>query len=500
MSDVSREIRRKISDHPQPCLCIAANGTIHAMNAAAAMALPVEIGSNIDSTGLVPDTSEPLSGRILRVLADKQDEAGMSFLRAYHAADDRPATLAILPTPRNESRTIDALVFMVDPQWKDDIRESISTRFGLTEAEMDVLFLFLDGLSIEEVAEARSRSRATIRTQFNTILNKCGIQRQAHLMRELLLCLSISEQVRPIEEWASHPHRREYQILRPGGRCVDLILAGDLKGEVAMFLTVPCIHGFSPRIEAQFRKAGLCLASVARPGFGRTDPPAEGQDVATCLAEDIAAILEQLGRRKVTLIASRNSFLAALDVATARPDLVRNILSLNTQPPKPYFEQCGTDYGSPVMRSAEEAAHTSDELLEYVLRTAVDGWATMGTRKYSAIAYRSEDGKDRLIDDSEQKGIFEEGINAATSQGLDAIIADFPDLLSDWRGRLAACPAPVTMVHGTGDSVYPIEPVRAMRNDFPGKLTLIEIPGGARSLFITHTDAILRELDRLVSS
>lgn len=59
------------------------------------------------------------------------------------------------------------------------------SQLGLTTSEQDVLQLFLAGQSIRDIAQKRSRSVHTVRTQFKAIMRKCQVSSQAELIRVL---------------------------------------------------------------------------------------------------------------------------------------------------------------------------------------------------------------------------------------------------------------------------------------------------------------------------
>lgn len=497
---LSADLQHRIKIYPQPCLCVGSEGIIKIANISAILSLSINVGQNINESNFISDTGETLSICISRIVQERNYPDGMVYLRCCNEHNLKPTMLGILPILRGEKNSTDALVFVIEPRWTHKMRSMVAELYNLTEAELDILFLFLDGLSIDEVAKVRARSRATIRTQFNTILSKCGIQRQAHLMRELLLSLSFSGHTRPLEQSANHPYRRTFQVLRPMGRCVDLVIAGDMNGRMAIFLTVPCLHGFSSRLEADFRNAGICIGSMARPGFGRTDLPLSNQSVMDCLTGDIEAVLQQLNIRQVTLIASGNSLLPAMEFATRRPDRVQNILSINTQPPKPFFDQCGMEYGSAIMQSAEVANHYSPELLTFALRAAIQGWISSGVVQNTNKSTETHQSTTTYLDEIDQRAIFEEAIEVATQQGIGPIIDDFPPLLSDWRSKIENCPSPITILHGTMDRVHPIDPVRSMRDAYQEKINLVEINGADQYLYVTHRKAFVNYLYNLIMS
>lgn len=64
-------------------------------------------------------------------------------------------------------------------------------RWVLTEAEKDVTFLLLKGLSIKEIASLRNTSTKTVRTQTNAVYSKSGLSGRSELsaffLEDLLL-------------------------------------------------------------------------------------------------------------------------------------------------------------------------------------------------------------------------------------------------------------------------------------------------------------------------
>ena len=64
---------------------------------------------------------------------------------------------------------------------------SIRERYGLTEAECQVLQRLAEGESIEQVARATHRSLATVRWHKQNLLNKLHVSRQSELVRLVLL-------------------------------------------------------------------------------------------------------------------------------------------------------------------------------------------------------------------------------------------------------------------------------------------------------------------------
>lgn len=480
----------------QPCMLVSATGFIKALNTKAAVAFDVNVNDHIDEHHAFRSGTEWLSCHVAESTKNNRLNGGMSFCCLIDETTSRILTFAIFPTNYvDDTKNKSALICQIDPRWTQSIRKYLAGVYGLTNAEIDILTLFLDGITIAEVAKTRKRALSTIRTQFQTILNKCGMQSQAHLMRHLIMSFSFADQNFRLEKAASHPYRQEFQMLRPKGRSVDLLISGDKTGELVIFLTAPCMHGFSHRIESKFMRAGLCVVSLARPGYGRTSMPAEGQEIGACLADDVEAVLKQLEMPNTTLVTSRNSFVPALDVAIRKPNLVRNVLSLNTQPPKRFFDQCDCKFGSPVMRSICASHEASPAMFERAVNSALRACAALGTKDYLDIAHTKNAAINNDHVAEEIQSIFEDGLRKATMQGNTAVISDFKMLLTDWTNMLELCMMPIVMLHGTKNATYPIEPVRALRARFPNTLSLIELPYDRGNLFLFDTDAVVKQLE-----
>lgn len=64
-------------------------------------------------------------------------------------------------------------------------RQAPLRRLGLTGAEAEVALALLDGATPAEIAQKRGVSRHTVRNQVKAVLGKCGVRRQAELVRML---------------------------------------------------------------------------------------------------------------------------------------------------------------------------------------------------------------------------------------------------------------------------------------------------------------------------
>ena len=103
-----------------------------------------------------------------------------------------PLIVAVLPAPHpvSEEGEIAALVFAVDPDM--EIRElamPVCRAFGLTRAETDLACGLASGLSVQDAAAAMHVKLETARTYLRSIFSKTGTNRQADLVRLILVSL-----------------------------------------------------------------------------------------------------------------------------------------------------------------------------------------------------------------------------------------------------------------------------------------------------------------------
>lgn len=103
-----------------------------------------------------------------------------------------PLVVAVLPATVSltEEGAVAALVFAVDPDM--DIRDlalPVCRAFNLTRVETDLVCELASGLNLREAATKLRMKEATARTYLKTIFSKTGTNRQADLVRSILVSL-----------------------------------------------------------------------------------------------------------------------------------------------------------------------------------------------------------------------------------------------------------------------------------------------------------------------
>lgn len=129
--------------------------------------------------------SNPLSRRALeRALAVSVINRGRSHFVLVSRPGKRPYGLIVTPVPCDEAvpalaPNAHAVVFIIDPDEQvDPPHAAWRSAFHLTDAESDVAALLVQGLSYREIADRRTVSLETTRTQIKRLYAKLGVSNQ----------------------------------------------------------------------------------------------------------------------------------------------------------------------------------------------------------------------------------------------------------------------------------------------------------------------------------
>ena len=487
------QLQRVINGLPHAALMVRADGVVTGLNEAALERLTVDPGDRVEKIGYDLERDEPLGDVIANTLSRSNGAPGeVALKRAVHAKSDRAATLAIVPSHGAEAGSDMALLFIIDPIWRAEVEALMARAYELTSAEARVLMGFLDGHSLQDVATERGTSYATVRTQFQTVMTKTGARSQAELMRNTLAVSQFFTDVKQVASVAGHPYRKRIDLFRPGGRSVDVTLAGDLNGELVVYIPDTTQCTFQPSIEAAFRQAGLCVASLCRPGFGRTDPPAEGQDYETCLAEDISAFQDQYGVKSSAVMAHNSSSCFAYRVGGLIPKRVTRVIVVSSLVPKKFMQ--ATDVGSPWVAALMRTAQISPKMHRVIVGAAIRSWKAMGSRRMFSMQFASYKPDVALAIQPESIVEHDYAVNMAIGQNLDYAVIAFEHAMRDWSDWIDGCAVPIDLISGEHDPIAPIGGIRNMVAAYPDKMTLRLIKDTGYMVFLGATDAVIKIL------
>lgn len=486
---VGAQIRRMLNGFPNPGLIIRHDGLILAQNEAALRSLNIDPGDPVDDLPFALLGGEALSVRVSATMQNRNSEGSVQFLRAVTTAADRSLTLALVPA---QGVKPSVLLFVIDPQWRGQVEGLLAQAFQLTDAEAQILTAFLDGQDLKDIASARRRSLATVRTQMQTIMAKAGVKTQAELMRNAFAVSQFQTDIQPVSDIAQHPHRKRLSILRPGGRSVEVILAGDMNGKLVTFIPDITLFGFTPSAEASLARHGICMASIARPGFGSTDPAGDDEEYEQAMADDLTAVQEQLGHEISVLMAHSTATGYAFRLGGLMSDRLSKIVLLNALPPLPYLRKHSMP--SPWAYAILRGTKLAPPLFRLMVASGLKAWKVMGSRRFSAMQLSESPADAAIATQPDYVAEMDNALFASTAQSIEHSTHDLMVATKDWSDWVQNCKVPVAVLHGTDNTFAPISAVRAFAGDYPDLVTLIAVEGAGFMVAHTDEDLLIRLL------
>lgn len=224
-------------------------------------------------------------------------------------------------------------------------------------------------------------------------------------------------------------------------------------------------------------RAGLRCIAFDRRGHGRSSDPGRGYDFDT-LAGDLAAVLEVLDLRGVTLVAHSFASGEAVRYLTLfGPERIAGIVFVSAAS-IPYLT-----------RTADNPLGLPPEAVEATLTELADdfpAWATARADPY--FAGRSSPAMVRATLDM---------MTQASQLGLLAMTR--AQLTTDFRDELRAISRPVLLVHGDCDASAPLEMTSGPAAALISGARLRVYEGGPHGLYVTHKKELNADISSFVA-
>ena len=492
-SAVGRRVGHLLDQFESPAFLVRENGHVVTQNLSAAQRFDIKLGASLNELPFSLERDENIGNVIRASLNPQKNQNDAILIRAYSEDDDRPATLSIAPSKSSGEGAGEALVFVVDASWKTEAGGLIKREFDLTEAERALLEAFLDGQTTKDMAENRNRSHATIRTQFHSLMTKMRARSQTELFRNALSVSQFVDKIDDIAQVLRHPYRKRVDLVRPHGRSVEVTIAGDLRGTPIVFLQDAISYTFQSHIEKAFHDAGICVLSICRPGYGDTDPGPENEAVYETIAGDLEALLQQLGHDSCVLMSMHTSSAIMYRLSPYVDHMVTGLVQVGACTPIQYFYDAKTTVSWP--KAIIRASEKSPALMKFMIQAGIRAWAKMGHKRFLQLQFRksSEDLDLLLSPDAfrESSAAFE----TATKQGNRALTNDTFVIFSNFNDSVAATDLPILVLHGEKDSMFVVEGLRPFAKDHAPRCTTVILPDAGFSIFATHTDEVVREIN-----
>jgi len=347
--------------------------------------------------------------------------------------------------------------------WTKELLAFATDEFGLTGAEVDVLQSLLSGLSQSQTATALGKSRETVKAQAKSILRKFDVSQMAEAQSMALAYAYLGQRDR-VDLLAPNP---------PGGkavsgnklmtvehlRSVDVWEYGDRDGFPVLFW-----HGlvlgpfFTPNMIDAFRRAGLRVICISRPGFGRSSPPVKWHDYDDTVTADAVAVANQLGLDRMAFWVHQAGISFACRAAGALKGRVLGAAMNGAGVPiQPHM----LSKMNLTTRVAAATVLYAPKLLEVMIRHGFKSWRVNGPRQFYRQFFGNNGVEQKTLQDPEFARLFELGFLHTSAQVPEAMIWDGKSAMLNWIDAYAHFDFPQHWVHGDSDQILDADFVAA---------------------------------------
>lgn len=413
---------------------------------------------------------------------------------------------SILRTIDHRGRIDLAEVFVIDPDahtgliavraldfgWTSKLSALLNVSFDLTEAETEVCRLLLDVRDTEEIAELRSTSVHTIRTQLRTIFAKTQTANQVDLIRLLGLVSAHIGHRENLDSGKWQDPLGNQEIFQDSyGRNIAFSWMGDPNGRPALLS-----HGMAtgyllhPDGEAMLCQRRIKLYCISRPSFGDSDPsprkaPSQGA------ADAVVALAQHLKIDAWIAVGLAVGAIPLFRAGTDAESRIKGIVGSSTY--IPFHPDENFDHFSPARRIANRFARTSPMLTELAVMVTYRMMRVNGPNHIWETMYSACEADRRAVEDPDCVALIRTAASLLTAQKHKALTNDMRMLAGYWYEDFDRCELPVRFLHGTADKAIPVEKLAAMIDKKPN-MELELIADAGELLFYYHSDKLVTVL------
>ena len=389
-------------------------------------------------------------------------------------------------------------------RWSPLLSEMLRDGFGLSDSELDIVAMLVEGLDLPEIATARDRQLSTVRTQLKTILRKTGTRAQARLMR---LVLGLAAHL-PASASAPNGQRDVHFLELACGRRMPFHRIGPARGRPVLYL-----HGMldgigvTEALEAQLRRHGVQLIAPERPFFGSAPgidptalPPGSSlpRDAVRSFADDLRQLCDHLRLDEVAVIGHMAGALYGFGFAAEAGPRVRALINVAGAVPITSSRQFGVM--SARQRLVAYTARYTPTALPFILRAGIRQIDSGGERRFIE-ALQADSPRDRSIGQRpEVFDILRDGVRHAVAQGYRAFEIDSYHVVRDWSGLVAASTCPVHLLHGRHDPVVSCESVEGFATRLGSRATLQIAEDAGQLVWHAQPELVISTVARALDS
>ncbi len=451
--------RRAIMAMPSPAFAIDHRGMVVIANAEACALLDIKTGSSF-SSDLVDPAFLKSYRNLVEACADPFADSQNAILRIGRA-DATPVLFEARMKPDGEDGVV---VFRKVGIGLTDVGgRFLADAFDLTESEVGIIRLLMDGLNPKEMAERRKTAEATVRTQLKSIFLKTGTSGQTELMRIVsgisLFQVAKSKNTNPKIFRPVGDGNDEGELIRVGiGQYVQVNESGAPDGRPFLSLHGLFLGYSYPAVaEKLLVDKGLRRIGLMRPGFGRSTPADQGETLGE-IVDRFATVLDALKIDKCPVVAHGFGGAHAFAFANRHPDRVSALIMIGAF--LPTGNMASVMRLSGFQRALMFAAQHSPAMFSFFSRTAERVLERDGMVEFLRRYLGSSQADIRTLSAQESETSMRMRLNLAQAQQIETYRQECLMQISDLSEYAKHPGIPVIVLHGAQDPVFPVDLVR----------------------------------------
>jgi pimeloyl-ACP methyl ester carboxylesterase/DNA-binding CsgD family transcriptional regulator len=444
----------------QATLVIDSSGTIVDANMAARTSYGLGAENSIEALPLSVNDRESLLSRVREIIDGRtRSNHPNSILKLHNTSTNGVFLASLSPFMIESGDEVFAIVKTGDIAWPSHLGPILSDLFDLTNAEIEVVRLLVQGKRIDEIATVRSTSKTTVRSQLRSIFSKTGTDTQLDCVR-MVFGLAImhdtdegqllATRIQAAQETPFFPRDSQLHLFSlPDNRQIEYSDFAAKDGRVVLFYHDQAFGDvwFSDMVK-DASKRGLRVIGPRRPGFGRTTRYPGKWSEPRKHAIEIVELLDHLDINQVTLLTLSSGLVHGLALAERIPQRIAAITAAHPLlPVRSDADLEGTNgYNYLIPHTRLHFPHA----IRFLCKAGFAFVSASGPGAFGKAVMRASPWDVEWISRADILPVMEKGRRVHEHQGY---IGNFGDIsyAADWSDLLVNCPVPVRLVIGEND-------------------------------------------------
>lgn len=450
--------------------------------------------SRIDELPLWDRSRGALEEMLVQLKRPDEVDGSKIVLRIYSKPADKTLFFQAEIILDGDGETL-LLVSQIVSNWRDSVGRMLSETFGLSPAEVQISEGLVLGADISEIAQQRSSSINTVRTQVKALLSKIGVGSQTDLVR---LLISLNDVADTAITKQQHVQRGQtFRFRQHDGRMVSYHRFGAENGRPFVLL-----HGMldgcdlTDNVNALLKKHGITIYAPERPSFGSA-AGSEGKPKTAPerMAQDIENLLDHLKIEHAGLIGHMAGSVYAFAAAGHLGPRATAVVSIAGGVPLVSNDQIASM--SPRQRLVAYTARYTPKLLPFVLRAGIRQLDFGGEQNFMRALYEGSPADLETIVDGETAGVIASGYHFSIAQGHRAFEIDSYQVVRDWSAFVEASDVPIVLIHGARDPVVSLSSVEEFAERLGPRAQLILDKNAGQLVLYKNPEMVVEALVEL---